>query len=220
MTKNIILEMEAVSKTYKTLVDEVTVFKDLNIEIAAGEAVAVMGESGSGKTTALNIMSGLDYPTEGKVFFEEERIDQLDENELSDFRNRKLGFIFQHHFLLDDFNALENILLPVHLAEQKIDKNVLQRARDLMADIGISNRQNHYPDQLSGGERQRVAIVRALMNRPKVIFADEPTGSLDKNNAANVENTLWKLKNHHKITLVIATHSHEIADRCDRIIQL
>ncbi len=217
---NLTLKLEEVSKTYKTLVDEVSVFEGLNYDVAQGEAVALMGESGSGKTTALNIMSGLDYPTKGKVFFEGKRIDCLDEDALSEFRNQKVGFIFQHHFLLDDFNALENVLLPLRIAEKKINAEVMERAMSLMHTIGLSSRLKHFPDQLSGGERQRVAIIRALINQPKIIFADEPTGSLDKKNAENVENILWELKNQHKITLVIATHSREIADRCDRVIQL
>ncbi len=215
-----IISASGLSKTYKTMVDEVCVFSNLSLKISRGEAVAVVGESGRGKTTLLNILSGLDRPTSGEVIFNNIRIDNLSEEEISDFRNRNIGFIFQHHYLLNDFNALENVLIPLKIRDKEINKADLKMSKDLLERVGLKHRMYHYPDQLSGGERQRVAVVRALINNPSVIFADEPTGSLDRKNAENIENILWQLKDELKITLIIATHSREIAGRCDKIIEL
>ncbi|MGC8770387.1 MAG: ABC transporter ATP-binding protein [Brevinematia bacterium] len=209
-----------INKTYKTIVDEVCVFENINISIKKGEAVAVVGESGRGKTTLLNILSGLDKPTEGEVIFNDIRIDNLSEEEISDFRNKNIGFIFQHHYLLNDFNALENVLIPFKIRENKTDKVILNYAKELLEMVGLKDRIYHYPDQLSGGERQRVAVARAIIHKPLVIFADEPTGSLDRKNAENVEKILWDLKKEFNITLVVATHSKEIASMCDRIIEM
>lgn len=208
------------SKTYKTLFDEVHVLNSININIAYGEAVAIIGESGRGKTTLLNLLSGLDRPTSGMVYFEDKRIDNLSEEEISEFRGKNIGFIFQHHYLLNDFTALENVLIPLKISDIALDAASVNRAKELLERVGLKDRMYHYPDQLSGGERQRVAVVRALINNPSVIFADEPTGSLDKKNAENIERILWELKNDFNKTLIIATHNTEIARRCDRVIEL
>ncbi len=208
------------NKIYKTLVDEVNVFNNLDLTIYKGEAVAIVGESGRGKTTLLNILSGLDKPTSGEVIFNNFRIDNMSEEEISDFRNRNIGFIFQHHYLLNDFNALENVLIPFKIRNCNTDKNMLQYAIEILERVGLKDRIYHYPDQLSGGERQRVAVARAIIHKPLVIFADEPTGSLDQKNATKVEKILWELKDEFGITLIIATHSKQIADMCDMVIQL
>ena len=218
--KKILIEAKNISKTYRTVVDEVKVFDEVNVTIEAGSAVAIIGGSGRGKTTLLNILSGLDNPTTGEVFFDGNRIDMLTEAELADFRNRNVGFIFQHHFLLDDFTALDNILVPLRISGKRIDAETMARAEQLLESVGLKDRKTHYPDQLSGGERQRVAVLRALIHDPQVIFADEPTGSLDRKNAANVEEVMWELKNKYNKTLVISTHSMDIAKKCDRIIEL
>lgn len=220
MAKEIIIKGEGLSKTYKTLVDEVKVFEGLDVEIVRGNAVSIMGESGRGKTTLLNILSGLDRPSNGYVHFGGERIDNMDEAALALFRNDNVGFIFQHHYLLRDFTALENALIPVRMAKQTVAESDVSRVKDMLDMVGLKDRMDHYPDQLSGGERQRVAIVRALANEPSVIFADEPTGSLDRKNAANVEGILWELKKRYKMTLVIATHSHDISKKCDVLIDM
>ncbi|MCX7821276.1 MAG: ABC transporter ATP-binding protein [Brevinematales bacterium] len=209
-----------INKIYKTIVDEVCVFENINLSINRGEAVAIVGESGRGKTTLLNILSGLDKPTQGEVIFNNIRIDNLSEEEISDFRNNNIGFIFQHHYLLNDFNALENVLIPFKIRENRTDKNILNYAKELLERVGLKDRIYHYPDQLSGGERQRVAVARAIVHKPLVIFADEPTGSLDRKNAEKVENILWELKKDFNITLIIATHSKEIASMCDRKIEM
>ncbi len=207
-------------KTYKTAVDEVVVFEGLNIEIEEGSATAIIGQSGRGKTTLLNILSGLDRPSSGEVYFNDHRIDNLNEENLSSFRNRNVGFIFQHHYLLEDFTAIDNILLPLRIAGEKIGKSQNERAIELLDRMNLMDRSNHYPDQLSGGERQRVAIARALIGKPFAIFADEPTGSLDRSNSAKVEEIIWNLKLKLQKTFIIATHNLEIAKKCDKIIDL
>ncbi len=219
MTRTIIAAKN-ITKIYRTLFDNITVFENMNIEIMEGSAIAIIGQSGRGKTTMLNILSGLDSPTSGEVIFNNSRIDNIDEERLSEFRNKNVGFIFQHHYLLEDFSALDNILIPLRIKGVNIDERVKTYARDLLDSVGLLNRQNHYPDQLSGGERQRVAIVRALIHEPLVVFADEPTGSLDKRNAENIEGLLWDLKGKFNKTFIIATHNMEIAAKCDRVIDL
>ncbi|MGA2141308.1 MAG: ABC transporter ATP-binding protein [Brevinematales bacterium] len=193
MTKNIISATN-LTKIYRTLFDNITVFENMNIEIEQGSAVAIIGQSGRGKTTMLNILSGLDSPTSGEVIFDDKRIDNVNEEKLSEFRNKNVGFIFQHHYLLEDFTAFDNILIPLRIKGVNIDEGIKSYARELLDSVGLLNRQSHYPDQLSGGERQRIAIVRALIHDPLVVFADEPTGSLDKRNAENIEGLLWSLK--------------------------
>lgn len=217
---DMIISGRGLSKTYKTLVDEVRVFENIQVDIAAGSIVALVGKSGRGKTTLLNILSGLDRPTSGEVYYQDERIDNLSEEKLSVLRNRKVGFIFQHHFLLDDFTALDNVLIPLRLAERKIGKEEREHACELLSLLGLENRLAHFPDQLSGGERQRVAIARALVHDPMVIFADEPTGSLDKQNSQAAENLLWEMRDRFHKTFVIATHNLDLAHHCDQIIDL
>ncbi len=211
---------KSLAKTYRTLVDTVPVFENLDVIIEKGSMVAPPGESGRGKTTLLNILSGLDRPSSGEVWFGGERIDTLDEDRLSDFRNRHVGFIFQHHYLLEDFTALENVLLPLRIGGKTIGEREKERARELLSQVGLSARLDHYPDQLSGGERQRVAIVRALVHDPDVVFADEPTGSLDRRNADKVEALLWDLCRSLGKTFVVATHNMELARKCDAVISL
>jgi lipoprotein-releasing system ATP-binding protein len=219
MTKNIISATN-LTKIYRTLFDNITVFENMNIEIEQGSAVAIIGQSGRGKTTMLNILSGLDSPTSGEVIFDDKRIDNVNEEKLSEFRNKNVGFIFQHHYLLEDFTAFDNILIPLRIKGVNIDEGIKSYARELLDSVGLLNRQSHYPDQLSGGERQRIAIVRALIHDPLVVFADEPTGSLDKRNAENIEGLLWSLKDKFNKTFIIATHNMEIASKCDKVIDL
>ena len=220
MTDEILIRAAEIGKTYKTIVDEVMVLEKLDVEIKRGSAVAIIGESGRGKTTLLNILSGLDNPSCGSVVFDGRRIDTMDETELAVFRNKHVGFIFQHHYLLRDFHALDNILLPLRIAGGKIDNAKVKKVWEMLDYIGLRNRAYHFPDQLSGGERQRIAIARALANDPVVVFADEPTGSLDKRNSGAVEDLLWKLKTDFNKTFVIATHNTDIAHKCDQVIEL
>ncbi len=215
-----IITARNLTKIYRTMFDSITVFENLNVKIEEGSAVAIIGQSGLGKTTMLNILSGLDSPTSGEVIFNDSRIDNIDEEKLSEFRNKNVGFIFQHHYLLEDFTALDNVLIPLRIKGVIIDEPVKEYARELLDSVGLLNRQYHYPDQLSGGERQRIAIVRALIHEPLVIFADEPTGSLDRRNAENIEVLIWSLKEKFNKTFIIATHNMEIAAKCDRVIDL
>jgi ABC-type lipoprotein export system ATPase subunit len=207
------------TKVYRTAVDEVKVFENVSVEIKSGTAVAIVGQSGRGKTTLLNVLSGLDRPTSGEVFYNGIRMDNLKEESLSDFRNQNVGFVFQHHFLLEDFTALDNVLIPLRI-NGKQDDSTVKEAMEWLDVLGLAKRSHHFPDQLSGGERQRVAIARALINSPLVLFADEPTGSLDKKNSTMVETMLWELKKKFKKTFVIATHNLEIAKKCDQVIDL
>ncbi|MFN4217042.1 MAG: ABC transporter ATP-binding protein [Brevinematales bacterium] len=211
---------KSLSKEYRTLVDRVQVFENIEVNIEKGTMVALVGESGRGKTTLLNILSGLDRPSSGEVWFGGKRIDILDEEKLSDFRSRHVGFIFQHHYLLEDFTAWENVLLPLRIGEKTIGTKEKQRAKELLGWVGLEHRLSHYPDQLSGGERQRVAIIRALIHDPDVVFADEPTGSLDKRNAEMVEDLIWDLCRSMGKTFVVATHNMELARKCDMVINL
>ncbi|NPV01990.1 MAG: ABC transporter ATP-binding protein [Brevinematales bacterium] len=220
MTDDILIRAAEISKTYKTMVDEVMVFEKQSIEIGRGTAVAIIGESGRGKTTLLNILSGLDNPSEGSILFDNQRIDAMDERDLAVFRNKNVGFIFQHHYLLQDFHALDNILLPLRIAGVKLDSARLEKVWEMLEKIGLKDRAYHFPDQLSGGERQRIAIARALANDPLVVFADEPTGSLDRRNASAVEDLLWRLKLDFNKTFVIATHNPDIAHKCDQVVEL
>jgi lipoprotein-releasing system ATP-binding protein len=217
---NFILKARNISKVYKTSADEIKVFENLDVDIAAKTAVAIIGQSGRGKTTLLNLLSGLDRPNSGEIFFRDNRFDHLNEERLSEFRNKNIGFIFQHHYLLEDFTALENILIPLRIGGEPIRKENHKKALDLLDQLGLKDRAEHYPDQLSGGERQRVAIARALIHNPDLVFADEPTGSLDKKNSSQIESILWDLKKNFEKTFVIATHNLEIAKKCDKIIDL
>jgi lipoprotein-releasing system ATP-binding protein len=219
MTETII-SAKNLTKVYRTLFDSITVFENINIEIMKGSAVAIIGQSGRGKTTMLNILSGLDSPSSGEVIFDDIRIDNVNEEKLSEFRNKNVGFIFQHHYLLEDFTAFDNILIPLRIKGVNIDEGISSYARELLDSVGLLNRQSHYPDQLSGGERQRIAIVRALIHDPLVVFADEPTGSLDRRNAENIEGLLWSLKDRFNKTFIIATHNMDIASKCDKVIDL
>ena len=220
MTDDFIIHADNLTKIYKTPSDEIKVFENINLNVKKGSAVAIIGESGRGKTTLLNILSGLDRPSSGEVYFNNIRIDNLDEDKLSDFRNKNVGFIFQHHYLLNDFNALENILIPIRIGGTAITDSIIDKALNFLTSVGLQDRLTHFPDQLSGGERQRISIIRALIHDPFVIFADEPTGSLDKRNSSNIETLLWDLKNKYNKTFIIATHNLDIAKKCDQIIDL
>lgn len=217
---NPVLSARGLSKVYRTSVDEVRVFDNVSVDIRPGQAVAIVGQSGRGKTTLLNILSGLDRPTSGEVFYNGVRIDNLSEEGLSDFRNKNVGFVFQHHYLLEDFTALDNVLVPLRLSRGEIGPADVRRAREGLDALGLSKRLHHYPDQLSGGERQRVAVARAMINEPLVLFADEPTGSLDKANSEQVERIIWDMRKKYKKTFVVATHNLEIAKKCDQVIDL
>jgi len=191
------------------------VLKDLNLELHQGEKVAIIGPSGSGKTTLLNLIGALDLPETGKVFFEGTDITGYSTNELADFRNKKLGFIFQLHYLMPQLTLWENVLLPLLPQGNKISKEQKEWAEHLIRKVGIWEQRNQKPSEMSGGECQRTAVVRALINKPKLILADEPTGALDEDNAEALSELLIQLSKEENVTLVTVTHSTELAARMD-----
>jgi lipoprotein-releasing system ATP-binding protein len=191
------------------------VLRGIDLEVAGPASIAVTGESGSGKSTLLSLVGGLDRPTAGTVTVGGREITSLDETALSLYRSREVGFIFQFHFLLSDFTALENLVIPAMLAPGGAAA-ARERARGLLADVGLAARAGAYPLELSGGERQRVAVARALMNRPRLILADEPTGNLDERNAGIVEDLLFPLVAREGCVLLLATHDRALAARAER----
>ncbi|MFH1199014.1 MAG: ABC transporter ATP-binding protein [Candidatus Omnitrophota bacterium] len=217
---NKVIRVEAVSKAYKNSALPLEVLRGINLEIRKSEFLAVQGPSGAGKSTLLHILGALDEPTSGRVLFEEKDIYSLGEEERADFRNRKAGFVFQFYHLLPEFNALENIMLPGLIKSWWERRKIAHQAKALLEKIGLSARATHRPKELSGGEQQRVAIARALINKPQVLFCDEPTGNLDSESGKNILGLLKTLNKEEKTTVVLVTHDKDIAKEADRIIQL
>lgn len=195
------------------------VLKGITIDIAAGETIAVIGPSGAGKSTLLHILGGLDRPEEGEVYYGNEEIFSFSDDRLARFRSREIGFIFQFHHLLPEFNALENVLMPGLILGKSFSQSE-RRAEELLDLVGLSERLSHFPSELSGGEQQRVAVARALLNDPQILFADEPSGNLDRSGGEQLHDLLWKLNEEIGITLFIVTHNMELAGKADRIIRL
>lgn len=195
---------------------EITILDGINLSICKGESTSIIGKSGSGKSTLLHIAGGLDSPSSGKVFCNGVDFSTLDDKRKSSLRNLHIGFIFQANLLLDDFNALENVMAPALIAGKSI-KECKMRAVELLEQLGLVDRLSHFPNQLSGGEKQRVAICRALMNEPDIILADEPTGALDEENAQEVENLLLDLVRQEKRSLLLVTHNSDFAFKCDNV---
>ncbi|MBP3771594.1 MAG: ABC transporter ATP-binding protein [Treponema sp.] len=210
----IIVNVKSLEKTYKTDSETLTILKDLNLEIEEGSKITIVGESGSGKSTFLNIIGGLDNATSGSVVCGEYDLSHLDEKMLSKYRSRFLGLIFQFHYLLKDFTALENAYLPSIMAGLP-KKEAVEKASQLLRDVGLEKRMHHLPSQLSGGERQRVAVARSLMNDPQLILADEPTGNLDPQNASMIGDLLFSVVDKYKKTLLLVTHDTKLAKKGD-----
>ncbi|MEZ0322702.1 MAG: ABC transporter ATP-binding protein [Hydrogenothermaceae bacterium] len=209
---------KSIKKIYYTDSNTSTVaLRGIDLQINKGEMVAIMGPSGSGKSTLLHILGGIDIPTSGEVLIEETDIYKLPDKQLSKFRNENIGFVFQFHYLLSEFTALDNVALPLQI---KGDKEATQKAKDILEKVGLGDRLNHKPSMLSGGEQQRVAIARAVVNNPKILIADEPTGNLDSENAKNVINLIKDLSEKNLMTVIIATHDIEIAKYCRYIYYL
>ncbi len=198
---------------------ELAVLKGIDLEIAAGEIVSIVGSSGAGKTTLLQLLSTLDAPDSGEVIINGLNPFSFSQKELARFRNESISFVFQSHQLLPEFTALENVIMPA-LIGGKSDKSAKIRALELLNKLGLSDRATHLPNALSGGEQQRVAVARALMNEPKVIFADEPTGNLDSKNASELHQLFFDLRNEFGQTFVIVTHNNELAAMADRTIRM
>ena len=198
---------------------ELEVLKGVHLEVEKGEIVAIIGKSGAGKTTLLQIIGTLDRPTKGEVLIDGTNVFTLGEKELAAFRNRHIGFIFQFHQLLPEFTALENVCIPAMIAREK-ESDYKPRAEQLLRDLGLGERMNHKPNELSGGEKQRVAAARALMMRPSIILADEPTGSLDEKNKKELSELLIHLRQEYGQTILLVTHDKELASIADRIIEI
>ena len=216
---NILLKASDLTKTYFSTVGEVQVLHGITMQIMTKEIVTIVGASGVGKSTLLNLLGALDKPTSGKIEIEGTDISNMDEGELSEFRNKTMGFIFQFHHLLPELSATENVMLPALLRGDS-KKLIMNRASELLSDVGLSHRLHHKPSELSGGERQRVAVARSLMNEPKLILADEPAGNLDSGNAESLYKLMWTLKEEREQTFVIVTHNEELAKRADRTIRI
>ena len=206
-------------KSYYDGLTELPVLKGMDLEVKKAEIVAVVGASGVGKSTLLHLLGGLDRPTKGQIFYEGEDIFALSDQALDRFRNEEIGFVFQFHYLLPEFTALENVAMPGLIAQQQSDV-AQNRAKELLDYVGLGERLEHRPSELSGGERQRVAIARALVNQPKVVLADEPTGNLDQKTSEAVHDLLWTLNDQFNQTFIIVTHNQALAHRADRLIQL
>jgi len=212
-----ILEAKHLCKEYSLDQRRLTVLNDISLSIAAGEFVVISGSSGSGKTTLLTLLSGLDQPSSGKVFLDGNEITGASEDELAPLRNRIIGFVFQSFHLVPSMTAKENVMFP---AEIMGSADAESRAMRLLERVGLADRADNMPSQLSGGEKQRVSLCRAMVNHPKLLFADEPTGNLDSENGAMVLSQLIALKTEQGATLVLVTHNPEIAEAADRVLQL
>ncbi len=208
-----------VVKTFRDGQREVEVLKGVDLSVSPGELVAVVGPSGSGKSTLLQILGTLDHPDAGRVTIGGTDLADLSGEGLASFRNRTIGFVFQFHQLLPDFTALENTMIPGRIAGRPV-RGVEERARHLLAEVGLSDRLEHFPSELSGGERQRVALCRALALEPPLLLADEPTGNLDAASGERVLNQLVALQKSHGTTALLVTHNPEVAERCDRVLEI
>lgn len=211
-----IIQVSGLEKTYITGMDRLTIIKSLDLNVVSGTKVVVVGESGSGKSTLLNILGGLDTPTAGSVVVGPYAIHNLPENQLAEYRSKFLGLIFQFHYLLKDFTALENVYLPAYMSGMS-RKEAVQAARTLLADVGLDHRIHHLPSQLSGGERQRVAVARSLIQNPQLVLADEPTGNLDPANAHLIGELLFSMVDKYHKTLVLVTHDRDLASKGDKV---
>ena len=198
---------------------QLEVLKGIDLHIKEGEFVSIVGASGAGKTTLLQIIGTLDTDNEGEVVINGVNIKKLSDKELSAFRNKQLGFVFQFHQLLPEFTALENVCIPGYIARRN-NKEVEEKAKELLTKLGLQDRFHHKPNELSGGEKQRVAVARALINDPKLILADEPSGSLDSGNKKELHSLLRKLCNEYGLTILLVTHDNELAETSDRIIEM
>ncbi len=214
------IELKDVWKIYKKKGVDVEALRGVNLTITDREYTSIMGASGSGKTTLLNIIGSLDFPTKGKVLFDGKDITKMNDTEISKFRRKHIGFVFQAYNLISDLTAWENVSLPMYYDGIRNKEERRKRALELLERVGLKQRANHYPSELSGGEEQRVAIARALINHPKLILADEPTGNLDSKSSNEVMKLFEEIYDTENISLVIVTHERSIAERAEKIIHI
>ena len=205
---NKVIELKNVNKIYKTKAEEIHILKNVNLSFSKGNFVSIQGKSGSGKTTLLNILGLLDVPTNGDMLIDDKLINYKDEKIKNRIRNEKMGFVFQFHYLLNEFTALENVMMPALINK----KEVREKAMELLELVGLSERVKHKPLELSGGEKQRVAIARSMINDPEIILADEPTGNLDTETSLVINNLFKKINEEKKQSIIIVTHSLELAN--------
>jgi lipoprotein-releasing system ATP-binding protein len=214
-----ILRVEQLAKTYRSGESDLTVFSGLDLELRAGESVALVGESGVGKSTLLHLLGALDTASSGEIYFEARPLSKLSESELADYRNRQVGYIWQNHHLLPEFTALENVVMPLLIGETPREQADAAGRKWLEA-VGLAQRAWHQAGELSGGEQQRVALARALASAPRLLLADEPTGNLDEKTGETIIDLLLSLPRAHHLAAVIATHNLGLAHRCDRLLRM
>lgn len=217
--ENVIVQIEGLEKNYVNQSETLRVLKGLSLTIKKGERVCITGESGNGKSTLLNILGGIDTASGGVVKAGGNELSALDEDALTEYRARFVGLVFQFHYLLKDFSALENVFLPAYMAGMH-KSDAMKKAEKLLEDVGLSHRKNHLPSELSGGERQRVAVARALVNDPSLVLADEPTGNLDPANAAMIGELLFQVAKNYDKTLLVVTHDMDLASRGETLYKL
>ena len=215
----IILQGSNIHKAYAQGTGTLPILRGVDIEVRQGEAVCIVGSSGAGKSTLMHILGTLDRPNQGEVYFEGQNLFEKTEEQLAQFRNEKMGFVFQFHHLLAEFSAVENVMMPCRIhGDSKASSRA--RALQLLEHMGLRDRADHFPSELSGGELQRVAIARALVKRPKVLFADEPTGNLDSQNSLMVQKLFFQLKEQYGLTLIVVTHDAGFAHKFSRVLRI
>jgi lipoprotein-releasing system ATP-binding protein len=220
MSKSVpLIETQGVTKTFRTEAGELKVLKGVDISVGAGEMLGIIGASGAGKSTLLHILGALDRPTAGRVLFKGKDISAMDENSLAALRNSSIGFVFQFHHLLPEFNSLENAMLPGLISGMSFAE-AAEKASVLLSELGLSARVSHRPGELSGGEQQRVAVARALLQSPAVVLADEPTGNLDTATGNDLFKLFLDLNRERGITFVVVTHNKTLSDRCHRVLEM
>ena len=220
MNKDIIMKLEDVDKFYNETGHKLHILRKLNLEVKKGEFVSILGKSGSGKSTLLNVMGLLDKIDSGKIWINDREVSSLSEDERNNIKNNFLGFVFQFHYLMSEFTALENVMIPALLNNFK-NKNVIEKeAKNLLEIVGLAERMKHKPNQLSGGEKQRVAIARAMINKPSLILADEPTGNLDEDTSEMIFSLFKKINKEHNQSIIVVTHARDLSQVTDRQIYL
>lgn len=213
------IRTDALTKSYRSGDETLTVFAELNLTVARGERVALIGESGTGKSSLLHCLGGLDRPSKGKIYFGQNDLQALSETELADFRNREVGFVWQTHYLLPEFTAQENVMMPLLIRGVQYE-DAAGPALARLEEVGLRARAHHRSGELSGGEQQRVVLARALVGQPKYLLADEPTGNLDEKTGEMITELLGELHRTHQLTSIYVTHSREFARTCDRVLRL
>lgn len=219
MSNTVLIEAARVTKSFKTAAGELRVLKGIDLSIGKGEMLGIIGASGAGKSTLLHLLGALDRPTSGRVMFKEKDIASMDENSLARLRNTSIGFVFQFHHLLPEFNSLENVMFPAIINGTSFPE-AEKRANALLGELGLSGRTRHRPGELSGGEQQRVAVARALIQSPEVVLADEPTGNLDTSTGNDLFGLFLELNKKRGITFVVVTHNKSLSDRCHRVLEM